>query len=124
MARVRLGEILINHGLITQKQLQEAIDAQKTQKGRIGEILIKQGVIKEEDLAAALGTQLMIPYASHISGLLKPKRDQFLDKLVPHEFALKSLVLPLSRNENSLTCPVFDPLDFVLLYILKIMTNC
>ncbi len=124
MPRLRLGEILIKQGLITEKQLQEAISAQKIQKGRIGEVLIKLGMLKEEDLAVALGSQLMIPFASYISGLLKPKRDQFLDKLIPHEFAQKNLVLPLSRNEKSLTCAIFDPLDLVLLDNLKIMTNC
>ena len=55
MARLRLGEILIKQGLITEKQLQEAITAQRTQKGRIGEVLIKLGTIKEEDLAVARG---------------------------------------------------------------------
>jgi type IV pilus assembly protein PilB len=124
MARLRLGEILIKQGLITEKQLQDAISAQKQQKGRVGEILIKSGAIKEEDLAAAIGTQLMIPYASHLSGLLKPKTDQDLDRLIPHEFAQKNLVLPLSRNNNSLTIAIFDPLDLLLQDNLKIMTGC
>jgi type IV pilus assembly protein PilB len=124
MARLRLGEILIKQGLITEKQLQDAITAQKQQKGRVGEILIKSGAIKEEDLAAAIGTQLMIPYASHLSGLLRPKTDQDLDRLIPHEFAQKNLVLPLSRNNNSLTIAIFDPLDLLLQDNLKIMTGC
>lgn len=124
MARLRLGEILIKQGLITEKQLQEAIVAQKQQKGRIGEVLIKTGVIKEEDLAAALGAQLMVPYASYSSGLLKPKIDQSLERLILHEFAQKNLILPLSRNGNVLVCAVFDPLDLLLLDNLKILTGC
>src|SRR5437016_2685377 len=107
MARLRLGETLIKQGLITEKQLQEAITVQKQNKGRIGDVLIKLGMIKEEDLATALGTQLMIPYASYTSGLLKPKTDQNFDRLIPHEFAQKNLVLPLSRTANSLTVALF-----------------
>ena len=57
MARVRIGEILIKQGLLTDSQLEEAVRLQKEQKGsRLGEILIKVGTIKEEDFAiAALG---------------------------------------------------------------------
>lgn len=123
MVHQRLGEILIKQGLITESQLQEAINAQKTQKGRIGEILLKLGMITEKDLASALGTQLLIPYASSMAGLLKPRTDQGLDKIVPLEFAQKNLVLPLSKNMNVLTCAVFDPLDFMMLDNLKMLTR-
>ncbi len=124
MPRLRIGELLIKQGLITENQLREAISLQKQNQGRIGELLIKQGAIKEEDLATTLGTQLMIPYASYASGLLKPKADQDLQTLVPYDFAKKNLVLPLTRNMDSLTCAVFDPLDFIIIDNLKILTGC
>ena len=125
MARIRIGEILIKQGLITESQLQEAIQTQKRQKGsRIGEILIRVGMIKEEDFAVALGSQLSVPFASYMSGLLKPNPDQNLEKLVNYEFAKKNLVLPLSKNLHSLTCAIFDPLDYFVLDNLKILTGC
>ncbi|MBI3602495.1 MAG: Flp pilus assembly complex ATPase component TadA [Candidatus Omnitrophica bacterium] len=124
MAHQKLGEILIKQGLITENQLHEAINMQKLQKGRIGEVFLKLGMLTESDLAATLGTQLAIPYASHMTGLLKPRYDQGLDKIVPYEFAQKNLVLPLSKNMNSLTCAVFDPLDLIMLDNLKILTRC
>jgi type IV pilus assembly protein PilB len=125
MARIRIGDILIKQGLLTESQLQEAMNEQKEQQGsRLGEILIRVGMIKEEDFAAALGSQLSVPYASYMSGLLKPKQDQGLEKLVSYEFAKKNLVLPLSKNLNSLTCAIFDPLDYFVLDNLKILTGC
>jgi type IV pilus assembly protein PilB len=125
MARIRIGEILIKQGLLTDSQLQEAISMQKQQKGsRLGEILIQVGTIKEEDFAVALASQLSVPFASYMSGLLKPKQDQNLEKVVNFEFAKKNLVLPLSKNLNSLTCAIFDPLDFFVLDNLKILTGC
>ena len=124
MPRLRIGELLIKQGLITENQLQEVINLQKQHKGRIGELLIKQGAIKEEDLATTLGSQLMIPYASYASGLLKPKADQDLQTLVSYDFAKKNLVLPLTKNMDSLTCAVFDPLDFIVIDNLKILTGC
>ncbi len=81
-------------------------------------------MIKEEDFAIALGSQLSVPFASYMSGLLKPKPDQNLEKLVNYEFAKKNLVLPLSKNLHSLTCAIFDPLDFFVLDNLKILTGC
>lgn len=124
MARLRLGEILIKQGLITEAQLQEAVDVQKVEKLHIGEILVNRGLIKEEDLAAALGNQLLIPYASRASGLLTPQKDQGLDKLIPYEFAKEHQVLPLSRNMNSLTCAIFNPFDLIMIDNLKKLTGC
>jgi|CXWL01.1.fsa_nt_gi type IV pilus assembly protein PilB len=122
--RLRLGEILIDQGLITEAQLQEAIGIQRKEQGRLGEVLLKLGMVKEETLAAALGAQLLIPYASRSSGLLKPQFDQGLEKLVTQEFAQKFLALPLAKNMGSLTCAVFDPLDLIMLDNLKVITGC
>ncbi|MBF0531803.1 MAG: Flp pilus assembly complex ATPase component TadA [Candidatus Omnitrophica bacterium] len=125
MARLRLGEILIKQGLITDKQLQSAIEAQKAQKGRIGEIFVKLGFITEEDMISALGTQLGIPYySSENPELLRPQKDQDLDRLVSSDFAKKNNILPLSRHMNSLTCALNDPLDLLLLDNLRRITGC
>lgn len=123
-SRLRLGEILVDQGLITEAQLQEAVDIQKKEQSRLGEVLLKLGMVKEDTLAAALGAQLLIPYASRSSGLLKPQADQGLDKLVTQEFAQKFLILPLAKNMGSLTCAVFDPLDLIMLDNLKMITGC
>ncbi len=125
MSHLKLGEILIRQGLVTEKQLQEAIAAQKKEKGRIGEILVKLGMITEEHMAEALGTQMGIPYYSSKNlDLLKPQQDQELEKLVPADFAKKNCVLPLSHHLNSLTCAVYDPMDLLLLDNLKRVAGC
>ncbi len=123
MTHLKLGELLIKQGLITESQLVEAIESQKQQKGRIGEVFLRLGMITESDLAVALGTQLMIPYASQKTELMKPRLDQNLDQIVPYDFARKHMVLPLSKNLNSLTCAVFDPLDFLMLDNLAKLTG-
>lgn len=120
----KLGQILLEQGLITQDQLNRAIAAQKQNPGRIGEIFIKLGIIKEEEMVFALAKQLALPYASRLSGLLKPQSDQGLEQLIPKDFAQKNLVLPISRTLNSLTCAVFDPLDLLVIDNLKKITRC
>ena len=124
MEHLKLGEILIEQGLITADQLKEAINHQKTEKGRIGEILIKLNIITEEDITLALGSQLGIQYyTSKNIDSLKPQKDQGLEKIVSADFAQKNNVLPLSKNLNVLTCAVHDPLDLLLLDNLKRATG-
>ena len=72
MAHQKLGEILIQQGLISEEQLKDAISRQKRERGRLGEILVKMGTLTEDDIIAALGTQLNLPYAN---------KDLFIDWL-------------------------------------------
>lgn len=125
MPRLKLGEILIKQGLISQDQLDKAIEVQKKESGRIGEILIKLKMITAEQMTSSLGTQLGIPfYSSDSPELLQPKMDQDLQKVISSDFAKKNNVLPLSKHLNSLTCALSDPLDLLLLDNLRRITGC
>lgn len=125
MARyIRLGDILISEGIITEKQLKEAIAFQAKEGGKLGEILIKLNYVSDEQIVIALSKQLAIPYISLVSGKLAPAIDQGLEVLIPQEFAMKNVILPLSRNLNSLTVVMFDPLDLILIDNLKKITGC
>jgi type IV pilus assembly protein PilB len=124
MQHLKLGEILIEQGLITEDQLKKAIEYQKKDKGRIGDILIKLNMITEETMMAALGFQLGIPYdPSDNRDILKPQIDQGLEKLIPADFAKKNTVIPLFKHLKSLTCAVHDPLDLLLLDNLRRITG-
>ncbi len=123
-SRLKLGELLIKEGLITEEQLQKAIQVQKREGKRIGEVLVKLGLINERDIVVTLGKQMNIPYASLAKGLLEPDPHQDLDKLVPQEFAHKYCLIPLSRNLNSLTVAFADPLNVIMMDNLKKMTGC
>jgi len=125
MARYkRLGDILISEGIITEKQLEEAIALQAKDGGKLGEVLISLGYVNDEQRVVALSKQLAIPYISLVSGKLTPTPDQNLETLVLHDFAIRNIVLPLSRNLNSLTVVMFDPLDLILIDNLKKITGC
>jgi type IV pilus assembly protein PilB len=123
-SHLKLGELLVKEGLITEEQLQKAISLQKQEGNRIGEVLVKLGLVNEKDIVVTLGKQLNIPYASLAKGLLEPDSNQDLDKLVPHDFARKYSLIPLSRNLNSLTVAFADPLDVIMMDNLKKMTGC
>lgn len=118
---LRLGELLLKEGIITQVQLEQAIRVQKQEGGRLGEILIRLGILKEEQAVAALGKQLNIPYFSPGTEL-KPALDQNLDTLIAKDYAIKNTVLPLSLTLNSLTVAICDPLDIILIDNLRKLT--
>ncbi|MDD5195542.1 MAG: ATPase, T2SS/T4P/T4SS family [Candidatus Omnitrophica bacterium] len=120
----RLGDILVSEGIITEEQLSEAIGLQKKEGGKLGEVLVKLSYVSEEQIVIALSRQLLLPYVSLASGKLKPAADQNLEELIAYDFAIKNLVLPLSRNLNSLTVVMFDPLDLLLMDNLKKLTGC
>ena len=120
----RLGEILVKNGLVSQEQLAKALDVQKGTKKRIGEILVELGLLTEHDIAMALSKQLGIPCASGASKLLNPRRGEGLEELIPLDFAKKHLVMPLSKDTNSLTVACVDPLDLITMDNLSRLTHC
>ncbi|MFH0827789.1 MAG: ATPase, T2SS/T4P/T4SS family [Candidatus Omnitrophota bacterium] len=120
----KLGELLIKEGLISQADLEKAISVQRQGGGRIGEVIVNLKLTKEEEIVRVLGKQLGIPYITQGAGTLKPSTGQKLEKFIPHDFAMKNCVLPLSQNLKSITVAMADPLDLLLLDNLKKLTGC
>ncbi len=121
---LKLGELLIKEGLISQADLEKTITVQKQDGGRLGEIIVKLQLAKEEEIVRILGKQLGIPYFTLGTDMLKPTTGQKLENFIPHEFALKNLVLPLSHTLKSITVAMSDPLDLLLLDNLRKLTGC
>ncbi|MDD5504938.1 MAG: type II secretion system ATPase GspE [Candidatus Omnitrophica bacterium] len=123
-SKLKIGEILLNEGLINQSQIDEALKFQKLSGRSIGDILVDRGLIRENDLSNALAKQLDIPFVSIKDGSLKPSEDNDLDKIIPQYFARSHMVLPLSKHLKSLTVAIANPLDLLLMDNLKKMTGC
>jgi MSHA biogenesis protein MshE len=62
--KVRLGEILIQQGLLTGEQLQSALQEQKQSGRRLGRVIIERGLATEEQISQALARQLNLPFVS------------------------------------------------------------
>src|SRR3989338_6193669 len=120
----KLGELLIKAGMISKEQLAKALEVQRGTTKRIGELLVELELTTELDIAQALSKQLGIPFATHASGLLSPRRGDGLEQLVPDEFARQHLVLPIARNLGSLTVACVNPLDLITVDNLSRMTRC
>ena len=62
MARKRIGDLLIERGLITEKELEFALETQKKTKEKLGEVLINNKIVTPENIAKTLAVQLEVDY--------------------------------------------------------------
>ncbi|NVL90720.1 MAG: Flp pilus assembly complex ATPase component TadA [Desulfobacterales bacterium] len=105
--RIRLGELLVNIGLITQEQLQEALEQQKSEHAKLGDILVKKGFLTEASLINTLTIQLGVPKIVPDFHLIDKKLLEGLSE----EFLRKNEALPAFREGNVLTVIMGNPLD-------------
>lgn len=116
--RKRLGDILVEAGLITNDQLQQALK-EKTDKQKLGDALLQQGFITEQQLIEVLEFQLGIPHVS----LYRYPIDQKITSLVPKEIATKNYLIPLKQEGNKLFVAMADPMDFYAIDDLRLSTG-
>ncbi len=88
---MRLGDLLIAAGTITQEELEKGLALQKEQKGRLGEVLISNGIITEQQLIEALQMQLGIEFVD----LTKINIPTELAQVVPKNIAKQYTVVPI-----------------------------
>ena len=105
--KLRLGDVLVQQRLISQEQLQQTLELQRTTGKKVGRLLIETGVITEELLANGLARQLRIPFVN-----LKtfPFRAD-VTKLLPESAARRFKALVLEDKGDSLLVALGDPLD-------------
>lgn len=103
----KIGELLIDAGLITPSQLDEAISQSKRIEARVGSTLVKMGIVPEEKIAEVLAKQFNIPYISLNTAVI----DQHLIKIVPEALARRYMVLPYEEKGDVLKVAMVDPLD-------------
>ena len=115
----RIGDLLLKEGLITQDQLNKALQEQRHNGTRVGYNLVKLGYVKETDLTRMLARQHKMPAVD----LTKFQVDPRIAKLIPAELALKHSVLPLKRDGRTLTVAMSDPATMSVLDDIKFITR-
>jgi hypothetical protein len=105
---LRLGEMLINEGLITREQLDEGLKNQVILGGKLGTNLIEMGALGEEDLAKTLSTKLGVPYVEP-DRLMSIHPDVI--KALPRGLAENYKVIPIALEKNRLDLVMSDPSD-------------
>jgi general secretion pathway protein E len=104
---MRLGEILIQRKLITDEDLERALELQKERGDKIGKTLVDMGFIAMRDVLAALSEQLQVPLVSiDAPPVISPETETLSPR-----FLRQFRCLPMSRDDHTITLAMADPLD-------------
>ncbi len=117
--RKKLGECLIQAGLITDEDLAAALAEHKRSGERIGAVLVRLNLATEKQITKALAYQLGFPYVS----LTDEPPDPAAIILIPKEVALKRICVAVRLEKNLLTVAMSDPLLFSLVQDLEFQTG-
>ena len=116
---MKLGEILLYAGKITQDQLDEAMKDQKKSQLKLGEIIVDKGWLKPEEIVEALEQQLGFP----IVDLTKYEINPNVATLIPESIVRKYKLIAIDRKENRLIVAMVDPLNFFAIDDVKLYTK-
>jgi type IV pilus assembly protein PilB len=117
--RKKIGECLIQAGLITEEDLLVALAEHKRTGERVGVVLVRLNLATEKQITKALAYQLGFPYAS----LTDEPPDPAAIVLIPKDLALKRVCVAVKLEKNLLTVAMSDPLLFSLVQDLEFQTG-
>ncbi|MEW6323429.1 MAG: ATPase, T2SS/T4P/T4SS family [Acidobacteriota bacterium] len=117
--RKKLGETLIQAGLITEDDLRTALAEHKRTGERLGVVLVRLNMATERQISKALAYQLGFPYLN----LAENPPDAAVVTLIPKEVALKRSCVAVRLEKNLLTVAMADPLLFSLVQDLEFQTG-
>lgn len=103
----KLGEILLQSGVLSKEHLKTALDLQRREGGLLGEILIKLGYVNERDIVQALTVQCGFPYLP----LEHYELNHEMKSLLPENVARQYCIVPLDVIGNILTIAMSNPLN-------------
>ena len=95
--RVRIGDLLLSQGMITQQQLDTALSEQKIRKTKLGETLIALGYVSQKDFSDVLSRQLGVESVD----LRKEGLQDAAIRLVPEDIMKKYELVPFAIDENN-----------------------
>jgi len=121
--RMELGEILIKSGVLNAEQLQKAQDAASKRNMGLDNAIQKLGFATEEAIAMAVSKQSGVPYASKENKILRPEKDQDLEKQIDEKFAREHFVIPLFLEDGQLAVSMVDPNNMMLLDNIRLMSG-
>ncbi len=120
--KIRVGDLLVEAGAITEDELMEALAYQKEHGGRIGNAILELGFISQELLVTVLTTQMGIDYVE----LKACRLEDTVLKLIPETLVNKYKVMPIEidpNNPNVLKVAMIDPMDLNAIDDISISTN-
>jgi len=116
---LKLGQMLIKAKIISEPQLNQALNLQKKNGGRLGTNLVSLGYVTEENLVSFLSKQFGVPSIK----IAEYKIDPAVSKLIPKDMATKYTIIPVARVGAKLTIAMTDPSNIFAIDDVKFMTG-
>ena len=116
----QLGELLLDQGIISQGQLDQALSVQHGKGGLIGEILVELGYVKEDDIAQSLTAQYGFPYLTLKNYDVSPE----ITNIIPSSLARKYLLVPVDKIGSNLTLAMSNPLNVQAIDDVELLSGC
>ncbi|MBS4202744.1 GspE/PulE family protein [Lederbergia citrea] len=116
--RKRLGNLLVEAGMLTDGQLEAALK-EKSEHQKLGDVLLQKGYITEQQLIEVLEFQLGIPHVT----LYQYPFDTSLFSLFSKETAKRNLMMPLKKEADKLFVAMADPMDYYTIEDLRLSTG-
>lgn len=113
---MRLGELLVKSGKLTEEQIEEALKIQGESGKRLGEVLVSEGILTEKDVIEVLEFQLGIPYID----LEDFKINLDVVKRIPENIVRKYELIAIDERNNILWVAMVDPLNVFALDDIKL----
>jgi MSHA biogenesis protein MshE len=107
--KIRIGDLLVQNGVITEEQLKVALREQKSTGRKLGRTLVELGYVEEDTLLNILSRQLNVPF-------VQLRHYQFKNELVkklPEAMARRFRAIVLAEQNGELLVGMADPLDLV-----------
>src|ERR1700759_3287283 len=117
---MKLGEMLVRDGRLTEAQLAEALAYQARDGARLGTVLVEHGMVDLEALTVYLGLELGIPIAT---GAMLERAKRAAVRLLQPTHAFKHKCVPLVVQDRQLIAAIEDPHDFATLEALAAITG-
>ena len=117
----QISDILVRSGLVTEDQMQGALDKQRQLKSQeqIGDLLVSMGLIREQDRVRALGEQWGVAFVD-LAGLEDIPHD--VVSCISQDLARRYKVIPVSVEGKRLTLAMKNPLDIFAIDEIRLMT--
>lgn len=116
---IRLGDLLVEGGKLTETQLMDALSKQKSSGRKLGEILVDDGYVTEKDILETIEFQLGIPFIN----FSEINIDNKVVKTVPEKLARKYTLVPVALEGEELTIAMADPLNIFAIDDVKMTTG-
>ncbi|MEW5946002.1 MAG: type II secretion system ATPase GspE [bacterium] len=115
----RLGELMVEHGLVTEKQVGEALDVQRTSGELIGKTMVNLGFVTETDVLKMYALQIGVPFVDMGRIKIVPA----IAKSLPPHVAQRHMVIPISKDKRKIVLAMSNPLNVFAIDEVKLVTG-